>query len=280
MRPVLFTAALTIALTAAASAQDAPNAREAFVERRGLIEADARCRLLQPSIRDALAVGLAQARGALLRAGWSTAQVRELETVVVRAASARACNDARTAASVAAISRSVAQWANAGTMEFPGWERGWTARRTAEGWRLAQHVEAPLAATFGVRQVGDAQHLTLAIPVARGATAPASARLTMRNPGHVRTEINLTQRMAHGLEAGLPSPSSEMMTPSTRTIERLDGGRSQAVFTFPDSAFRDLLALDPRESVEISVQNGRATQRLLIEVGDIGAARAFLTLRR
>ncbi|MGD9982167.1 MAG: hypothetical protein AB7T58_16380, partial [Hyphomonadaceae bacterium] len=66
--------------------------------------------------------------------------------------------------------------------------------------------------------------------------------------------------------------------PSARTLERIDG-RQHAVFTFPDTAFRDLVALDPRETVEIRLTTGRSVQRLLIEVGDIAAARAFLTIR-
>jgi hypothetical protein len=38
------------------------------------------------------------------------------------------------------------------------------------------------------------------------------------------------------------------------------------------------MTLDPRESVELRV-SGRTTQRLFVEVGDVGAARAFLTIR-
>ena len=70
-----------------------------------------------------------------------------------------------------------------------------------------------------------------------------------------------------------------MTIPSTRSVERISGGRSQAVFTFPDTAFATLLQLDPRESVELRVQSGRGVQSLYVEVGDIAAARAFLTIR-
>jgi hypothetical protein len=40
-----------------------------------------------------------------------------------------------------------------------------------------------------------------------------------------------------------------------------------------------MLALDPRESVVIELSRARTTERLYVEVGDVGAARAFLTLR-
>lgn len=280
MRALLLALALTGALTAAASAQQGPNARAVYVERRGLIEVDAQCHVFAPSIRDALQISTAQARGALLREGWTNARMRELDSAVVSAARARACNDPRTRESAASASRTVAQWVNAGAMEFPGWQRDWVARRSNDGWRISQVIDAPLSATFGVLQRGDTQRLSLAIPVARGATAPSSAQLIMRNPAQPRAEIALPQRVAYGLQAGVAPPTNSMSIPSTRTIERLDGGRTQAVFAFPDTAFRDLLALDPRESVEIRVQNGRATETLLVEVGDIAAARSFLTVRR
>ncbi|HYD89175.1 MAG TPA: hypothetical protein VEA80_16980 [Vitreimonas sp.] len=279
MRLLLLTVAL-LAVPASAAAQSGPNAREAYVERRGLLEADAQCRLLSPSIRDALQVSAAQTRGALLRAGWSNAQMRELENAVVTAARQRACNDQRTAASVGSVSRIVAQWVNAGSMEFPGWERLWIARRISEGWRLSQAIEGPTPAIFGVRQAGGAQRLTLAVPISGNAAAPASARLILRDRAQPRSEVSLNQRVARGLEAGAPPPGVSVMAPSTRSIERLGGGRSQALFIFPDSAFRDLIALDPRETVVIELQTGRATQRLLVEVGDVDAARAFLTIRR
>ena len=281
MRLVLLTAALTGALTASAFAQQEPNAREAYVERRGLIEADAQCQLFSPSIRDALQISTAQARGALLRAGWTNARMRDLENAVVAAARGRACNDARTTQAAASASRTVAQWVNAGSMEFPGWERSWTARRVSEGWRLSQSIDAPLPATFGVLQHGQSQRLSLAVLVARAAAPPMSARLVMRNPAQPRGgEVSLTQRMASGLEAGAPSPIGAASWSSTRTVERLDAGRTLAIFAFPDAAFRDLVALDPRETVEIRLETARGAQRLLVEVGDVAAARAFLTVRR
>ncbi len=280
----LFLAALLAIVTTVASATEPPNARSAYVERRGLIEADTRCRLFTPSIRAALQVGAAQARGALLRSGWSNAQMRNLEQTVVAAARGRACNDMRTATAAADARRAFASWVNAGTMEFPGWERTWIARRVpasrGASWRLSQAIDAPIPAVFGVRDRDGAQHLSLVVTVARGQTPPTSARMIMRDASRARVvEVGLPQRMAQGLAAGAPSPGASRTIHSTRTIEHLDGGRSQAVFVFPDDAFRDLLALDPRESAELRVETGRSTQSLYVEVGDIAAARSFLTIR-
>lgn len=277
-----FLFAAAFALVASTASADAPDARAAYVERRGLIEADTQCRLFTPGVRAALEIGAAQARGSLLRAGWSLAQVRELEQTVVAAARARACNDARTTEAAAGARASFGQWANAGAMEFPGWERTWIARRTVNGgWRLSQSIDAPVAATFGVRERDGVQRLTLTIAVARGATAPNAVQMLLRDRarGHL-VEVSLTQRVASGLAAGAPAPGAATTLPSARRIERLDGGRSLAVFEFPDNAFAELVALDPRESIELRVSDGRTTRRLLVEVGDIAAARAFLTIPR
>lgn len=281
MRPFFLAAALALT-TVAASADEPPNARAAYAERRGLLEADSQCRLFTPDIRIALQVTAAQARGALLRSGWTNAQMRDLEQAAISAARSRQCGDARTAQSADNARHAFLRWVNAGTMQFPGWERTWVARRAVidePSWRLSQAIDAPLAATFGVREQNHVQHLVLVIPVARGATAPASVSLIMRDAARARvTEVALPQRMSYGLAAGVPAPNAAARLPSTRTIERLSGGRSQAVFTFPDNAFRDLLALDPRESVAFDLVDGRSTQRVYAEVGDVGAARTFLTI--
>lgn len=281
MRLFFLAAALSATLCAVAYASEGPDAREAYVERRGLIEADRRCNLLGPDIRAALNVGALQARGALLRAGWTSAQVRDLENTTTAAARTRACNDARLLRAAGDARRAFAPWLSVGYMEFAGWERAWLARRGAsQGWRLSQAIDAPRAAVFGVRQVGETQRLVLVIALEREEAAPGSAQLVLRDAARApMREVALPQRVAYGVEAGAPAPNASMATPSARSIERLGNGRSQAVFTFPDNAFAALLDLDPRESVELRLQSGRRTESLYVEVGDIAAARAFVTLR-
>jgi hypothetical protein len=262
-------------------AADTPSARAAYVERRGLIEADAQCRLFDADVRAALQAGASQARGALLREGWSSGQIRELDQAVVSAASARPCTDPRTIASVAAARAAFAAWVNAGAMQFPGWDRTWLASRSPglNGWALSQSIDTP-AAKFGIRTHNGAQQLALTLPLARRQTAPASARLIVRNTARANVqEISLPQRMAYGLAAGAPPANGATTFTSIRSVERLERGGTQAVFVFPDSAFRELLLLDPRESIEIRIVTGAAEQRLFVEVGDIAAARAFLTMR-
>ncbi|MBS0384568.1 MAG: hypothetical protein JSS00_04380, partial [Proteobacteria bacterium] len=68
MRFLLMIAALALAAPASA---EPPDARASYVERRGMLELDAQCHLFNADIRAALQATAQQARGALLRGGWS-----------------------------------------------------------------------------------------------------------------------------------------------------------------------------------------------------------------
>lgn len=276
-----FLAALLALAAQAAAASEPPNARAAYVERRGLLEADAQCRLFTRDMRAALSASAGQARGALLRAGWSRVQVNELETGVVAAARARTCADQRTLSAAADARAGFSQWMRANDMAFEGWARTWNARRVAarDGWRLRQEIDAPLRAQFGVRVHDGAERLTLIAPMARGAAIPTGATLRLRDPSRSQApELALQQRISFGIASGAPAPGVATRSyPSARSRER-SGGGNQAVFIFPDAAFSALLALDPRESVELILQRPGASQRILVEVGDIAAARDFLSI--
>ena len=278
----VFFLALALAAVISAAAAEPANSRAAYVERRGMIEIDTQCHLLRADIRAAIEVGAAQARGALLREGWNLARLADLDRAVADAAQSRACNDPRNASAAAAARTAFAAFSNVSYKEFPGWDRSWLARRVvgADGFRLSQTIDTPMRAVFGVRDQNNQQHMVLLAPVARGQTQPSAAHLIMRDATRARlVEISLPQRMAQGLEAGAPAPSDALEFSGARYIEPMNGGGAQIVFVFPDAAFGRLLALDPRESVVLRVETGRATQELLVEVGDVAAARRFLTLR-
>jgi hypothetical protein len=103
--------------------------------------------------------------------------------------------------------------------------------------------------------------------------------MLMRDGARARANLDVPGRVARGLQAGLPSPASTQTTwASARRIETIAEQRL-LVFTFPDSAFQALLTLDPRETVEIRLGAEGERGRYLVEVGDIAAARAFLTIR-
>ncbi|MDX2274666.1 MAG: hypothetical protein NW206_04375 [Hyphomonadaceae bacterium] len=272
-------AALCVALPMAASAQTS-NAQSLYVERRALIELDERCGLFGPNVRHALEAGAAQASGALLRSGWTSARLAELEQASVNAARGRACEDSRTISAVRAAEAGFASWSRTYSMSFAGAERVWLARRTADiyGWRLYQQIPTPTAATFGVAEHQDEQQLTFSMPAT--GPAPASVQLVMRDPARAGTNLlDLRGRTTSGLAAGLASPNaSQSFFANSRRTEREANAPARFVFTFPGAAFQRLLQLDPRETIAIDIDVSGRTQRYLIEVGDIAAARAFLAI--
>jgi hypothetical protein len=164
-------------------------------------------------------------------------------------------------------------------MTFQGAARSWVARRYADpnGWRLRQ--DAPSEAVFGVREASGAQHLTLSLP--SSARPPGAAQLVLRDPARADTRLlDVPGRQAHGLEAGLPSAqSAQRFWASGRAVETSQDGARRVMFVFPDSAFEAISRLDPRETIEARLGADPAAPRLLIEVGDLIAARAFLALQ-
>lgn len=283
MRPALIALAAVLSLSSAAAAAEPPSAQAAFVERRGLLELDTQCRLFTPEVRAALQVSALQARGTLLRGGWSLAQMDELESATVNAAHARACGDPRTASAAATARTAYNTTFRSNMMEFPGWQRTWSARRVAstDGWRLRQSVPAPTSASFGVRQLNGHEQFVLVIPVADARAAPTQAQLELRNPNRAAAaSLDLASRVARGLEAGLPGPAGAMtISASARLVEHPTWFTTQIVFVFPNTAFRMMCQLDPRESVAIHLNGAVSGRLMLIEVGDVAAARGFLATR-
>ncbi|MBI1186897.1 MAG: hypothetical protein GC206_06120 [Alphaproteobacteria bacterium] len=252
---------------------DSLDARAQFAERRGLIEADDRCALFTPDVRNALVSGAAQARGALLRGGWTEERVQELEHAARNAAAARACDDARTLEAAARARDSYRAWARTPSLTLPGLLRAWRAQRRpdAAGWLLVQDIPAPRRAQFGVRP--DA--VALVAPIAASERPPASASLVIRDVARASAPtLSAPARRARGLEAGAPlRAAATRIHARERRIATVDGVRS-VIFEFPPDVLPQLAALDPRESAILEVGG----QRLLIEIGDFAAARTFLAL--
>jgi hypothetical protein len=281
MRFLILAAAASIALAATGAAAEALSARALYVERRGLIEADARCHLFAAPVRAALQVSALQARGVLLRGGWSLAQVGQLEQATTDAADQRACNDARTLAAAASARQAYNSSFRSNAMEFPGWARSWSARRiaAADGWRLRQAIPGPVAASFGVRQTPAGEQLVLILPLANPQAAPNAARLVLRNPNLAAGSLDLATRMAGGLDAAAPNPLNSIAITAEPALEHPNWHQTQIVYVFPNAAFGMLCALDPRESAVIELSTPAGAARELIEVGDVAAAAGFLAAR-
>lgn len=271
MRFLIF--ALAAALTPVLAAAQELDARAQYAERRALIETDSRCALFSADVRSALQVGAAQARGALLRGGWSDERLLDLEGAAVSAARARACDDPRTQEAAARVRDSFRAWTRTPSLTLPGLAREWRAQRRpdAAGWLLVQDIPAPRRAAFGVRPDAAA----LVVPLGWTGRAPASASLVIRDVARAAAPtLAAPARRERGLEAGAPlRAASRRIHARDRQMATVNGMRS-VVFEFPPEILPLLAALDPRESAVIELDG----QRLLIEIGDFAAARAFLAL--
>ena len=280
-RTLSFAAALlTLTMPALAYAQAGQTTQAAYVERRGLLEVDARCQLLTPQARAAIEIGAAHARGLLRNAGWNENDVIALDAAATNAAARRACADARNTSAAADAESTYAAWRRLASMEFAGRERTWTALRIPdpEGWLLRQDANG--GAIFGVRQTADGQHLAIKLTMPANQPPAAAATLLMRD--RTRTRLNLAPipgQASAGLASVAPYPASARRFLANGWDRNVVADEQRTlVFSFPDAAFIALLALDPREAVEIRVGDGPNATRFFVEVGDLAAARAFLAL--
>jgi hypothetical protein len=165
------------------------------------------------------------------------------------------------------------------SMRFDGGERNWLARRAPDpqGFYIRQDIPGPRRAIFGVRRDGDGGSLVLLMPLAPGEAAPGAARLSFRDTARApRSVVDTPGRTATGLAAVVASPASARITHArARTVETGDRGARSVAFVFPDGALAQIKGLDPREAVAVTIDS-RTPVTLLIEVGDIAAAHAFL----
>lgn len=268
---------LATALVAAPAAAAGPEV--AFAERSALLGANRVCGLFDPSVAAALGAATAQARGVLLRAGWSEARADALGASARSEGARRPCNDPVLTSAAASARAGFAGWSRLPSMRFAGGERSWVARRTRDidGFVIRQDMNTPRVAIFGVRESGAGAALTLLLPLSANEAAPASARLYFRDRTRApRSAADLPGRTRTGLDALSASrASATAVLAQSRSVETVQRAR-RAVLTFPDAVLAQLAALDPREAVEIELDGPRGVTRLLVEVGDLAAARAFL----
>jgi hypothetical protein len=224
-------------------------AERLLIDRASLAAADARCGLLDGPARAALAAGVLQARGALLRSGREDAMVRRAE------AAGRA---------MAAISA----WSQQQEMRFPAYGPGWAARRTqTSAWRVMQTAAGPANATVGLVMLEDGPAFGFEV-----ASDAASATLIVRDrqllgPDLVRPGATPPAKATRRFLAALRRPAA----PKTR--------RSPAegtLFVFPAAALSTLGALDPRDVAQVEIIRRDGSRSLYrFDVGDLAAARTF-----
>ncbi|MFN3511441.1 MAG: hypothetical protein ACK41C_00205 [Phenylobacterium sp.] len=284
----VFAGAALAALPAAAAAQ----ALDLFYERTVMSAADARCGLFEPGVRDALAAGRVQARGAALRAGADAGALTEAEARARRQAAALPCASPELAREAARIREAFAGFARIERMTYPGDVAEWRADRgagRAVRWRLQQSARfGPDRMIFGLagREGLDA---LLAVGEFADGRQPYAARLVLRNRDATRGPYLDTRGQALAdlpLTRRLPPPSARRAyTAEARSpagVELLPRDmKSGWAFRFPAEAAGALAGLDPREAVAVEfLFAGDQVRRAYLEVGDFAAARAFLAASR
>ncbi len=271
--------AAVIALLLVATPAAAVGPEVAFAERSALLGADRTCGLFDPGLRAALKAATAQARGVLLRSGWSEARADDLGRRAAAEGATRRCNDP-VLADVATNARAGFDgWTRVMSMRFAGGERAWTARRTrdADGFYLRQEISAPRAATFGVRQEGQRAAVALMVPLAANEATPSGARMYFRDRSRApRSAADLPGRTRTGLAALAASRNSATVVWASARRTEATRDRRAAMLVFPDSVITQIVALDPREAIEIEVDRPGGVLRFYVEVGDYAAAQAFL----
>jgi hypothetical protein len=275
---------VSLAIISVAGPAAAAGADQVFAERKALLAADMRCDLFTPSLRQALEASTFQSRTTLLRSGWTAARADDLGRRAAAEVSGRSCDDPVLTRAASDARAGFAGWARLMSMRFGGVERAWLARRAPDmqGFYIRQDIPAPPgtnrgAAIFGVRRDGEGGSLVLLLPLRAGEFAPASARISYRDTARApRAALDTPGRTARGLATAVASPATARITLArTREMETGQHGARSVAFVFPDAVLAQIKALDPREAVAIMI-DARTPTTLLIEVGDIAAAHAFL----
>ncbi len=279
-----------VALPGFAQAQPA----DLFYERTVMSAADQRCGLFAPEVAAALAAGTAQAHGAALRAGTSSASLRQTEMAARAKANAADCRSPDIATAAARVKNAFSGYARMTRLNYAGDVAGWAADRNlgrAARWRLAQETTfGPAPEKNGRMAFGlagrEGQEALVAVAVFADGAQPYAARLVLRDDA--RASQPYLDRFGGGSTAGLPL-ARRLPPPSAQKVYAA-AGRAPAgsdllpkgevtgwAFRFPDAAGVELASLDPREAVAVDfLFPGDTVRRAYVEVGDFAAGRAFL----
>lgn len=261
-----------------------------FLERTAIREADSRCGLFAPEVSQALAVGVAQARGSALRAGASPETLKAAERSARAKAARTACEAPEMAVSAGRVRDAFDGYARLTRLSYPGDHGAWRADRVPSRglrWRLVQDARFGRdRLSFGLVGEERAGALMAVARFADGAE-PYGARLLLRDT--LRTWGPYLDRYYGGPTAALPL--ARRVPPASATRGYMAEARSSAgqdllpedarsgwAFRFPAGAARHLAQLDPREAIVVEFLFSGGTRRAYIEVGDFAAGRAFLNV--
>jgi hypothetical protein len=280
-------AALACALLAAAPAraENTPLERT-FLERAAITASDRACNLFSEGERFALASGLAQSEGELLRSGYARAKIDRLSAQVAAHARTLGCDHPSVREVAATIRDAYRQFQKTSYLEYPASHSLWAASRSEhDRWAVAQTDKAS-GAILGLRRGFDPARpadLRLALAIPRKGAAPAAAQLFMRDPKKMN-EAWLGS--LNGATDQLSAPPRSMARPEWAGEMRNEtdsAGDPFRVFYFSETAAARFDPLDPREAVLVELTpapraSDQTPTRILFEAGDFRAAANFVRI--
>lgn len=276
--------ALSFAAAMPAAFADPAAVRRTWLERVAISAADQACSLFSDGERLALLSGLYQAEGELLRANESPAEMSRLAAEVSARARSLGCVHPDVVSVAATVRNGYRAFAKTNYIEYPATHAVWGASRSPhDRWAVSQTDKTSLI-VFGLRRApNDPSALRLAIAMPAKGVVPSSVQLIMRDP------------------AKMPEPwfgaflrPGDKLTPPPRSISQIEWagkvasakdpvGETIWVFSFNASALSLIEQLDPREAIQIDLippsrVEDQGVKRIVLEVGDIRAARAFAAI--
>ena len=282
-------AALILALAGLAAPARASGASDLLYERTLMQAADARCHLFAADVGRALAASRDQARSAAVRAGDAPVAVADTQARAAARAASVDCRAPGLAMAAARVRAAYAGYARLQVLTFPGPQAMWRAERPYAGyhgpprWGL---VQVPLG-QGGWVLFGQVDGAVTALDARRGAAPAAGARLFVRDPARLATPYIASSRRDLAAQAP-PHEAARVFIADDRYAPPRSlwpaGATAATAYRFPATALQALAALDPREVATLELVypsvKGERVVRAWIEVGDLAAARAFLSLGR
>jgi hypothetical protein len=278
--------ALSLAILLAAVAPDAvadPAAavRRTWLERVAISAADQSCNLFSDGERLALLSGLYQAEGELLRANQTPAEMRRLAAEVSTRAKSLGCVHPDVVSVAETVRNGYRAFVKTNYIEYPAAHAVWGASRSVhDRWAVSQ-TDKTTGVVFGLRrQPSKPEDIRVAIAMPAEGLVPSAVQLFVRDPA----------KMPEPWFGAFSRPGAKLTAPP-RAISHIEWagkvasakdavGEAIWVFSFNPSVIALLEQLDPREAVQVELippsrAKDQIAKRIIFEVGDIRAARAF-----
>jgi hypothetical protein len=280
------------ALLGATPVQAGGGASSLLYERTVMAAANGRCRLFTPQIAAALDASRIQARGAALRSGARTDDLKEVERRARSRAEAVDCRSRDMTTAADRVRKGFEGYARMIKMTYPGDVAGWTADRSVSRdgirWMLLQTGAFGWdRLRFGLTGQHGQPSLT-AVGIFADGARPYAARLVIRDLQ--RTSGPYLDHRSRGVGGKLSLPSRVPPRSATRVFTAEARATAEPMllfgesrggwrFRFSPAAAQAMADLDPREAVVVEFLfdgQGQGVRQAYVEVGDFAAGRAFL----